>query len=331
MNISSKITFGSACAINDDILYVASFADKLESIEHTRVFVLNLGLPEKWFYHDIDHKTVISTALRPPHAETVRAGCSLTADGEIEIYNSDGIEILAIPKRSEAKLTSLTVIDNIFFVCGGEGQIYQLDQNRCTETGYQIAKETTSTLAKTLELVSSDNSNKIQELAQQARSITTLQCIDGLSKEDVYTCGTNGTIYHWNGASWTRCKSGTKQHLHNIHCISADDILICGHNGTIVRGNYKLGFKRIPTEKTDTNFWCIKQFNEQIYIGTTTGLLTLKNKKFEKAIPSTLPIPHQYSIENLSSTQSTLWITADRFILRLQKDQWELIEHPDNL
>ncbi|MBT9235784.1 hypothetical protein KKQ11_08025 [Pseudomonas sp. MG-2] len=331
MNGTSKITFGSACAINDDMLYVASFADKLENTEHTRMFVLNLNLPEKWHYHDINHKTVISIALRPAHTETIRAGCSLTTNGEIEIYNSNGIETLAIPKKSEAKLTSLAIVDNIFFACGGEGQIYQLDQSNCIETGYQIAQEATSTLSKLLETINSDTPQKIQDLAQLSRSIITFQCIDGLSKEDIYTCGTNGTIYHWNGASWNKCKSGTRQHLHNIHCISTDEVLICGHNGTIVRGNYKDGFKRIPTEKIDTNFWCIKQFNKQIFIGTTTGLFLLNNKSFENAIPSSLPTPHEYSIENLSSTKNTLWVTATKFILRLQNGQWELIEHPDNL
>lgn len=328
---STQISFGSGCAINGDMLYVASFIDSLLDASHTRIFVLNLDLPDKWYYHDLNNKTVTSTAFRPQQSELARAGCSLTTDGDIEIFNSEGTQIITIPRKTDAPLTSLAVIDGSFFCCGAEGQIYKIETKRTEEIGHKIAANARSTLSEIFDIKNSEDAKKIQKLTSVSRSITNLQCITGLSKNDIYTCGTNGKIYHRDGREWSKCKSGTKQHLHSIHCVTPDDVMACGHNGTIVRGNARDGFKRLSAEKIDRNFWCIKYFNEDIYIGTTNGLLALKNGKFFHPLPSALPLPNDYSIESLSSTKDTLWVVASRFVLRLNQNRWELIDHPDNL
>lgn len=328
---TKKISFGSGCAINDNMLYVASFIDSLEDINHTRMFVLNLDLPVIWHYHDLNSKTVISTAFRPQQNELARAGCALTTDGYIEIFNTKETSTTKISRNTYAPLTSLAVIDGIFFCCGTEGQIYKIESNRTEEIGQGIATNVKVALDKIFDIKKTEDPEKIQRLTSASRSITTLQSIDGLSKEDIYTCGTNGVIYHWNGKEWSKCRSGTRQHLHSIHCITQDDIMVCGHNGTIVRGNSREGFKRLASEKISKNFWCIRYFNDSIYIGTTNGLLVLKNGVFVHPLPPDLPLPKDYSIESLSSTEDTLWVVTNRFVLRLNQDEWQLIDHPDNL
>lgn len=87
----ASVTFGAACAVNDEIIYVASFIDDMPSdISYTRMFVLNIGMNDKWFYHDIPDETVVSVTYDPNGTDGKRICYSLSDTGFIEAYNSGG-------------------------------------------------------------------------------------------------------------------------------------------------------------------------------------------------------------------------------------------------
>ncbi len=57
------------------------------------------------------------------------------------------------------------------------------------------------------------------------------------SPQDVYAVGDNGTIYHYDGNSWTSMNSGTDQNLNAVYGGSPTNLIAVGDNGTILYYN----------------------------------------------------------------------------------------------
>jgi hypothetical protein len=151
-----------------------------------------------------------------------------------------------------------------------------------------------------------------------------------LSEQDIYVCGTNGTIFHCSGRDWTPVQSGTRQHLQAIHCVSSTEIWIVGGNGTLLRGNAMTGFKRVGIPSIDTNLWSVRKHEDVVYLGGTDGLYRMFGDKSEQVWPDVEGLPSQFTVQAIDSTDSTLWVVADRFVLRNHANKWQLFMHPDN-
>lgn len=328
----TSISFGASCAINDDMLYVCSFIDALpQDIDYTRMFVLNLTLPDTWYYHDIPDKTVASVAMRHASGDVPRAAYALCSDGTVEIFNSTCVINERIPTHKNAgALSCITHIEDTTYACGAENQIYCRNSDMWIETALDFREQAQNTAHAIIEKIASKQEINIAELTGKARTITSLECIKGTHNNNVYACGTNGTVLYWDGLKWHAVQSGTRQHLHDIHCVTADDIIMCGHNGVVIRGNYRNGFKRMPIEKTNINFWSVRFFDQKLYLGSTSGLFNVHENNLIKTRFGNLTLPSHLSIESMDATDQTLWVVTTRLVLRLNSNEWQLIEHPDN-
>ena len=56
----------------------------------------------------------------------------------------------------------------------------------------------------------------------------------GVSSDDVFIAGNNGTILHYNGNLWSPMSSGTAENLRGIWGASSSDIFVVGENGAIL-------------------------------------------------------------------------------------------------
>ena len=75
-------------------------------------------------------------------------------------------------------------------------------------------------------------------------SSTPLRSIWGSSSTDVFAVGQtgtspnfNGTIFHYDGATWTQMAIGTTKPLYGIWGSSSTDVFAVGDNGTILHYN----------------------------------------------------------------------------------------------
>lgn len=336
-----QITLGNGCAISDKMLYVPSYLDELdENLEHTRMFVLNLAASPHWFNHEIFEATIVSTCFRPESKNSERACYSLSNRGLIEIFNSTETikeDIFKTPEDAitAGEMTDIKFIGKHAYVCGSGNQVYKRTSHGWTlistdirNLAMQKLSDAISEINKPINTTEISNKNLINA-TKKLREFTVLHSIDGLEESSIYSCGSNGAIWHWNGLNWSSVKSGTRQHLHDIHCVSDDVVLICGHNGTVLRGNHKIGFKRLATGNTQTHFWSIRIFKETIYLGSSKGLFMMTDNQIT---PCSLNIhtPSIYSVQTIDTRDDTLWVIADRFVLRRHANCWDLIEHPDN-
>ena len=64
-----------------------------------------------------------------------------------------------------------------------------------------------------------------------------LWCIWGSSGNDLFAVGNNGTILHFNGSTWSAMASSTTSYLWGIWGSSNSDVFAVGYNGTILHYN----------------------------------------------------------------------------------------------
>lgn len=339
--MKAKVTLGKGCAISNDMFYTPSFLDELdESLEHTRMFVLNVATSPHWFHHEIFNSTIVSTCFRPGSELAERACYALSNKGAVEIFNSkETIETPIFkstdPMKISVEMTDITFIGEHAYACGSANSVYKHTALGWTLISFDLQAMALKNLSNAIiEIKKSPNPlyvdpRQLISATKKLSEFTILQCIGGLVENSIYTCGTNGIIWYWDGLKWTYIKSGTRQHLHDIHCISEDLIIICGHNGTVLKGNNKLGFKRLATGSSNYNFWSIRFFEDTVYLGASKGLFMVSENQI---IPCPLPLntPSNFSVQNIDTIDQTLWVVADKFILRKFANTWEMFEHPDN-
>lgn len=328
------VTFGSACAISESMLYVAGFIDELgPDVAHTRLFVLNLDLPDLWFRHDLPGESVASVALRPATAEAPRACYALSMEGTVEVFNSSstvferiegaGLEV----DEPRGQLTQIRHIGTRPYACGASNQVYRREADGWAPIDHAIRDRPQAALSDVLGRIKAGDSD-LTAMSLKLREYTVLHDIAGRDEKSIYACGSNGVVLHYDGTEWIAIESGTRQHLQAIHCVSDSDVLICGYNGTLIRGNHKLGFRRVPLGRVDMNFWAVQEFEGEIYLGTTHGLLQIQDG--EVRVVEIDDAPYRYPVGTLECVGRVLWAVSDKFVLRLHDKCWQVVEHPDN-
>jgi len=332
----NPVTFGSACAVSEKMICIASFPDELEEdFYFTRLFVLNTETQEKWFHHDIHGKTIISVAAK--HDRTGRECYAMTENGIVERFNSTiqlNENIFSNEFDHNGGLMSIRQIGEFMYACGSGNQVYRRGSDGWSRFDHSIREQAIGKLENIIDHVKAkimSGDIDFLEITKKVRDVTLLEDIAGTHDDDIYTCGSNGVIWHWDGIEWKKISSGTRQHLHAIHCVSEDVIFVVGHNGTLLKGNKKTGFHRMHTGKMEINFWSVRSFNKILYIGTTNGIIRASEDKIEFFTPEINGIPNAFSVAAIDCFENVLWVIADKFILRKSSGKWGIINHPDNI
>lgn len=334
------VQFTDGCAVSDEIAYISSIPDEVDDdIDFARLFALNSATTERWFHHDWNGGRVTSVCLRSATETIPRAVCALTEGGAVEIANSGNQFYeriagagLAPGSRSLGNLRRIREINGRLYACGAGNQVYErtdlnwnpIDQDLVVGTG--MGREH---LVRMLKNPSGQlTEDQLLAVTSAISSAGSLDDIDGTDDNDVYVCGLDGSLWHWNGRSWQKQRFQGDDHLHGIHVVSRAEVWVCGHNGTLLTGNSEQGFRSlIGTEKSD-HFWSIRKFRDKIYLGTARGLYEWNGQALRDVrLPDAIAFP---AIQALDTSSNALWVFADRFVARLLNGKWERFNHPDN-
>jgi len=102
-----------------------------------------------------------------------------------------------------------------------------------------------------------------------------LNDIWGSSSTDIYVVGDNGLILHYDGTTWIRMESGTKNNLYGVHGVAGTPprVFAVGEKGTVLRYTGH-AWESIPTVNTDffrtvtfNDVWCTPYHNRVIVVG----------------------------------------------------------------
>lgn len=107
-------------------------------------------------------------------------------------------------------------------------------------------------------------------------------CISGFSDTDLYACGGEGDLWHYDGTRWEQVRLPTKDDLEHICCGGDGMVYIATNSESIVYGRGDR-WKVIKQELTPQVFEDITWYQDRLYISTEWSLYEFKDGKFAKA------------------------------------------------
>jgi hypothetical protein len=311
----NSVSFMAGCAIESDYVYVAAFPDAYDPREtiFSRLLVFDGESDAKWFSHDIN-ANVVAVCVKSAGAAG-RTLCALSKEGEVEIYsNRDGARTIEkIPEAglrlgSRGYTRDIREIGKSLFVCGVNDQVYRRDESDGSWT-----------------LITSAPLKLVHALDPY---FSMLESIDGSSEQDVYTCGMNGRLYHFDGLQWHQISLPTDEHLQCVRCISEEEVWICGKNGTLLVGNRSSGFKNVSTIDDNQSFWSLTKFQDKVYLATTNAGMFVYDGIAIQAVDTGFDSGLWTYI--VDSTENVLWSFSPKEIAFFDGKTWTRVQHPDN-
>jgi len=312
----TAVTFTAGCALEADYIYVASYLDAHDPLTtaFTRLFsYVSRFEDDQWFYHDADINAV-AVCVKKATATMGRRVVTLSKEGEVEIYsNKDDTSIFekiaeaGVRLGSRGYMTAIREIGNSLFACGANDQVY-----RRSEDG----------------VWSLITSTPLEVLGPLETDISILNSIDGTNENDVYTCGLDGGLFHYDGSRWSRIKLRTDEHLHCVRCVSTREVWVCGNNGTLLVGNALAGFRDVSSVDDNQQFWSLTKFRGSVFLATTSeGMFRYDGKEItpvDTGFGSGLWTYEVDSVENM------LWSFSPKEIACFDGTRWARVNHPDN-
>ena len=333
--ISNEIYFLACCAAASDLFYVATQLEEVEpqEITHTRLSVFYAGFDDinRWGYHDVNSNTA-SVCIKPKSAGDRRWYCSVSKEGEVELYsNFDGIPDIqekiadAGLRLSKCKVkvngksvrayagyvTHIRHIGQHLYVCGLNGQVYRRDDRK----GWlHLDQGLFNPIVDPLKHESDNN----------------FTCIDGNAEDDIYAVGDSGCIQHFDGKQWSRIKTECDEHLLWVRCYGPDEVWISGYNGTALVGNARDGFKDVSGVDDNDAFWSVCKHLGRVYFATSSTLYVYDANHGGKLAPVVSGLKPELETYSLDQAGGVLWSFGTKDVTWFDGKQWHREQHPDN-
>lgn len=311
----NSISFVDGCAIESDYVYIAAFPDAYDPREtiFSRLLVFDDASEAKWYYHDIDANiAAVCVKTAGPNGRTL---CALSKEGEVEIYsNMDGSRVIEkIPEAglrlgSRGYTRAIREIGKSLFVCGVNDQVYRRNES---DGSWSLITAAPLKLVDALDPY-----------------FSLLNSIDGSSEQDVYTCGMNGRMYHFDGMQWSQIALPTDEHLNCVRSVSVDEVWVCGANGTLLVGNHRAGFKNVSTIDDNQSFASLTKFQGKTYIASTDEGMFVYDGTSIKPVDTGLESGLWTYI--VDSTEDVLWSFSPKEVAYFDGKTWIRVQHPDN-
>ncbi|NIA00895.1 hypothetical protein [Massilia sp. CCM 8734] len=130
--------------------------------------------------------------------------------------------------------------------------------------------------------------------------------IDGFSEQDVYTAGTDGQVFHFDGKTWKQVAMPTNIELSAVCCAGDDQVYISGRKGTTYMGRGNK-WTRIHEGSQTLPFRDMVWHEDRVWCTNDSGVWFIKNDKVERA---NLPDGIGAYSGNLSSSDGVLLLAG---------------------
>jgi len=338
---SGEVSFNCGCLLDTDYVYVVEKLDDLDDQEddiiHSRLSMYDAQDPEPWGYHDLEWD-VCSVCYRLKTPKDPGTCFALSKDGDVEGMNTDRVWNERIPGAGlgddkavgRGYVNRIREIGGHLWVCGSNGQVYRRDEQGWVYLGEGFALDESK--------MPSDQTEAVYAMLDQVGEELMFFDINGTSETDVYVCGADGKLFHWDGKAWMPLKTGTLADLNEIHVASPDEIWICADKGLVFRGNAQDGFEKLVVGVNDgIEFTSIHQFQGKVYLaGDYEKLYTLEvdeeTGKLEARWMVIMRglIPGLQDTHQLDSVDGVLWSIGIKDLAFFDGKKWTRVENPDN-
>jgi len=141
--------------------------------------------------------------------------------------------------------------------------------------------------------------------------------------------GESGLIAHYYDNQWKVLERKTPATLYSLLLLLKNGkVLTAGIQGNLLLINEDNSIKRLTDLSIDSDFYSLTEFKDDVYIGSSKGIFKFSNNKLTKISISDLI--DEDLVFKVEASSSYLWAFTNKYILRFDNVEWEIINHPDN-
>jgi hypothetical protein len=156
---------------------------------------------------------------------------------------------------------------------------------------------------------------------------SSLEAIDGVSESCVYSVGSEGQIWFFDGSTWQQKTSPTNADLHEVKVVSSNEVLIVGQRGTLLVGSENR-WQEFTSEDFDGDLWGVEKFNGEIFVAGYSGIARLAGNQL---VPIDVHLGRTVLGYRLRVKDGLLWSIGNDDILVYDGVTWSEVVCPDNL
>lgn len=297
-----RVNFLNAFSPRKELLGLLATPENSEGTEYTRFYTWLNG---NW---GILHFDLDLTALTQfvDESKSYKAWWMIGKRGEvIEVVKGNPtihqIKTAGTGVGKYGYIEDLKVIGNSLFICGVRRQVYQYIDNN-----WQLISQN---------IMPSDGDK-----------YTDFEAIDGINENCLYAVGSDGTIFHFDGANWIQLDSPTNVHFSDVCCVDKNNIWVCGDNGIVLHGSQQQWHVISDDNDLTENWWAIEEYNGDIYIAGDDVLGIIVDGVIEE-----VDIGKKISTGRLHSNDGRLWSVGESDIFVFDGQTWTEIVCPDNV
>lgn len=332
--MTTPLTFTRAKAASRDLLCVSAIPDGSDFFEEpfTRLCRYDHSDPGsvKWIYDDVDvalRGIDTSCGHRASRFGEKFHFTLLSDEGDVVFMKPPifprekiaGAGISSLDSKHWGRMQTIRWIGDHFYACGNGGQVYKRSSGLSGEAAWDQLDQ-----------------NLLRNPKSAGEVFEIYYCIDGPSEEEIYVCGSHGTILVWDGATFTRLPPITDATLVDIFVEDERSVWICGRDGTLLKGNRRNGFQPVDRSSdlqllSSHVFLSVTKYEGKIYLASNAnpcGLFVYQGDRLEQ-VSSGLK-PDILDVHTVDSVDGVLWVVGSKDILRFDGKTWERIDHVDN-
>lgn len=152
--------------------------------------------------------------------------------------------------------------------------------------------------------------------------LSIFESIDGFAPDDLYAAGSDGHVWHYDGAAWTHVDLPTNLALHDIHCAPDGKVYACGQTGILARGRGD-AFELIVPDDPLNDLWGVRLFNDVVYAASVRALLQLGEAGLEPCLDA-MEVSNTFYF--LSEADGVLWSAGEKNVIRFDGTTWLPVE-----
>src|SRR5262249_29101390 len=267
-----SVFFTDGHVISRTKVAIAAKLNDMAEADFSRVLYYLNGVWTHWDIRDSVNSVTYTTDPEKCHW--------LGQNGTVTVAGSGRVDTESIPDaRRYGALNRIQAIGNHLYVCGYGGQVHQKSGGTWRHLDSGI-------------LVPSPDASSVELLD-----------IDGTADDDIYTVGTGGALYYFDGQQWTVLDSPTNVHLLGVRCIRRDEVYVCGYRGSLFRGD-KNGWTNLSDPEILNTFWDLEWYQEKVYLALNERLMTWDGKGFA---PVDMGVDGPISCHRLHANDGVLW------------------------
>ena len=145
-----------------------------------------------------------------------------------------------------------------------------------------------------------------------------IQAIDGFGASDLYAVGRQGSLWHFDGKTWSERELPTSENLTSVKCAGNKVVYIGGYKGLLLRGRDD-AWEVIDHRSEIDDIWDLEWFQRTLYVSTMDGVHRLKGDVLEPVDFGDDPPKSWYQ---LSAAEGVLWSSGNFDIMSFDGKKW---------